>query len=60
VSNSHLYEQDFFAWAIAAAYRLARIAAARETGLDRDSFAPQCPWSFEQVIADDFWPGGEA
>ena len=42
-----------------AAYRLAHLAASREPGLGRDSFAPTCPWSFDQIMADDFWPGEE-
>ncbi|MGH7152531.1 MAG: DUF29 domain-containing protein [Acetobacteraceae bacterium] len=43
---------------IEAGYRLALIVAARESGLSRDTFPPSCPWSFEQMVADDFWPGG--
>jgi hypothetical protein len=41
---------------ITTAYRLASIGAARETGLGRESFPSSCPWSFGQVMADDFWP----
>jgi len=41
---------------IASAYGLAVIGAARETGLDRATFPTACPWSFEQMIDDDFWP----
>jgi hypothetical protein len=43
-----------------AAYRLAGIAAARETGLARGTFPSSCPWSFEQMIANDFWPSDGA
>ncbi len=43
--------------AVASAYASAVLAAARETGLDRTTFAPVCTWSFEQVMDDDFWPG---
>jgi hypothetical protein len=32
---------------------------ARETGFGRGAFRPTCPWSFEQMIANDFWPGDE-
>ena len=46
--------------AMASAYAGAILVAARETGLDRGVFPSACPWSFEQVTADDFWPGGEA
>ncbi|MCF3945813.1 DUF29 domain-containing protein [Acidiphilium sp. AL] len=42
---------------IASGYRLARIGATRETGLDRETFPTACPWSFDQMTADDFWPG---
>ena len=39
-----------------AAYRLACIIASRETGLAEETFPADCPWSFEQMMADDFWP----
>ena len=39
------------------AYGGALLAAARETNLDLGTFASVCPWSFEQVIDRDFWPG---
>lgn len=41
---------------IQSAHRLARIIASRETGLAEETFPPRCPWSFEQMMADDFWP----
>jgi hypothetical protein len=41
---------------IAAAYRLAVIGARRETGLAAATFPAACPWSFEQMMSDDFWP----
>ncbi len=41
-------------------YRIARLQAENETGLSEETFPSACPWSFEQVIADDFWPGNEA
>ena len=43
--------------AIVAAYRRARREAISETGLAKDAFPASCPWSFDQVMADDFWPG---
>lgn len=43
--------------AIAAAYRRAYREAATETGLGKGAFPTACPWSFEQMIAEDFWPG---
>ncbi len=42
--------------AIRDAYRLARVGAARETGLAEDTFPSTCPFSFDQAMADDFWP----
>jgi hypothetical protein len=39
------------------AYRLALVEAERETGLARATFPSGCPWTFDQLIADDFWPG---
>ena len=38
------------------AYRYARQIAIRETMLDEDTFPPECPWSFEQIMNADFWP----
>ncbi|GAB6140859.1 DUF29 domain-containing protein [Methylosoma difficile] len=38
------------------AYRLARINASKETGLDRRIFPETCPWTFEQVIDDGYYP----
>jgi hypothetical protein len=43
--------------AIGNAYRLALLEAERETGLSRDLFPALCPWPFDRLIADDFWPG---
>ncbi len=44
--------------AIVESYRIARIEAENETGLAEATFPAHCPWSFEQAIAEDFWPGG--
>jgi len=38
------------------AYRLAVLTAERETTLSNDTFPALCPYSFEQMIDDDFWP----
>jgi len=48
--KSHLAE------AIIAAYRLARVDAAQETGLERDLFPPTCPFTFDDAMNLDFWP----
>jgi hypothetical protein len=39
------------------AYRHAVLRAERETGLLRDMLPWACPYSFEQVMDDGFWPG---
>jgi Domain of unknown function DUF29 len=38
------------------AYKLGRIHAAKETGLDKNEFPEVCPWTFEQLIDDNFFP----
>jgi len=43
--------------AIEQAYRDAVIEAAGETGLRRSTFPVSCPWTFEQIMDDGFWPG---
>ncbi len=43
--------------AITDAYGDAIIEAGAETGLSESTFPASCPWSFEQVMADNFWPG---
>ena len=40
------------------AYENAKIEAAAETGLPEATFSV-CPWSFEQIMDDRFWPGEE-
>ena len=39
------------------AYRKALIMAAGETGLPKATFPHVSPWSFDQLIDPDFWPG---
>ena len=36
--------------------RLAALGATGETGLDDSTFPATCPWSFEQIMDDGFWP----
>lgn len=40
-------------------YELARKRAADETGLPIAGLPSACPWSFEQLIAADFWPSAD-
>lgn len=42
--------------AIVEGYELAVIAAQRETGFGDDVFPAICPWTFEDIMAPDFWP----
>jgi hypothetical protein len=42
--------------AVRDAYRLARVGAARETGFAVETFPSTCPFTFDQAMADDFWP----
>ncbi len=42
--------------AIASAYRKARLEAERETDLDRDAFPAACPFTFEQMMDEAYWP----
>lgn len=37
------------------AYEAAQITAYKKTGLE-DVFPTTCPWTFEQVMTEDFWP----
>jgi hypothetical protein len=43
--------------AMSDAYGDARIEAERETGLATETFPDICPFTFDQAISDDFWPG---
>jgi hypothetical protein len=39
------------------AYRDAAIEAEAETGLRASALPATCPWTFEQMMDPDFWPG---
>jgi hypothetical protein len=43
-------------WAIAQAYQLALIEAERETGLPASTFPAICPFTYDQLLDDAFWP----
>jgi len=40
------------------AYGTALIEAATETGLPESTFPSDCPWTYDQMMNADFWPGG--
>jgi hypothetical protein len=42
--------------AMSDAYGDAAIEAERQTGLAAETFPENCPFGFEQVSSDDFWP----
>ena len=44
------------AQAIAAAYRVAVVEAAAETGLADSDFPAASPWGFDEMMKSDFWP----
>lgn len=44
---------------LAEAYRLALIDAERETGLEESAFPSTCPWLFDQIMKEGFWPEAE-
>ena len=46
--------------AVGRAYGSAVIAAEAETGLPESAFPAACPWPFEGMMLEDFWPEGEA
>ena len=43
-------------WAITQAYQLALIEAERETGLPESTFPVICPFTFDQLLDNAFWP----
>lgn len=42
--------------ALADAFDSARVDAARQTGLEPADFPDKCPWSYDEIIEDAFWP----
>jgi hypothetical protein len=38
-------------------YGRARRKASRESGLALETFPPACPWTYDQIIDPDFFPG---
>lgn len=42
--------------AMARAFRYARREVADETGLDEEAFPAICPWPFERIVDEGFWP----
>jgi Domain of unknown function DUF29 len=41
---------------ISVAYEKARLSAEDETGIDKDNFPEQCPYTFVQMLTKDFFP----
>ena len=42
--------------AVADAYGVAIVEAAADTGLAESDFPAACPWAFDQMMTDEFWP----
>jgi Domain of unknown function DUF29 len=42
---------------VAEVYAYARRKAADQTNLPLDTFPPECPWTYEQIMELDFFPG---
>jgi len=38
------------------AWETAKRKAARGANIAQSTFPTQCPWSFDQIMDDDFWP----
>ena len=38
------------------AYDIAVLEAAKESGLDEKNFPPECPYTFDQIMNDEFYP----
>jgi hypothetical protein len=61
--ESHMAENPSLkaklAEAITEAYRLAIIGASDETALPKATFPTVCPWPFEQIMNEAFWPENE-
>ena len=41
---------------MASAYQRGRIDAAQETQLEPEDFPESCPWTYDEIIDDTFWP----
>jgi hypothetical protein len=39
-------------------YPAARMEACDETGVPETTLPPDCPWTADQILDDDFWPAG--
>lgn len=44
---------------IAVAYEKAKLAAEVETGIEKNNFPPECPFSLEQILDENFLPDAE-
>lgn len=46
--------------AVRDAYEIALLEAERETGLSEGTFPAACPWGFDRIMDDAFWPDDTA
>ena len=42
--------------AMAQAYDVAVVKAAKETAIDEDGFPAACPWTYDEAMSENFWP----
>jgi hypothetical protein len=48
--------KSFIPVAMTQAYRYALRDAGAETDLDQSTFPQPCPWTYDEIMANDFWP----
>ncbi len=56
--KDNLSLRGLLAKSIAMSYRFALLGAQKETGLSDSAFPSTCPWTGEQVLAEEFLPEG--
>jgi Domain of unknown function DUF29 len=56
VLNDNPSLKPYLPEAIEIGYRLGQSQAVQETGLDHETFLPDCPYSPEQILDDGFFP----
>jgi hypothetical protein len=59
VINENPSLQPQHAQILADAYENAVVEAYKETGIEVDVFPETCPWTLEQTLDNDFWPGDD-
>jgi hypothetical protein len=55
LDDSPSLRHDVYAF-VEKGYRFATDRASRETGIAKDTFPVSCPYSFDQIVSEEFWP----